>query len=142
MSYLETLSAQHRSCDLALTRIERAAHAGDWEAAGEAQRDFVDRTEAHLSYEENTLFPALERAFPPAAAGPIPVMRSEHQQMRELFEDLALAARDHDASLLADTVQTLLFVMQQHNAKEENMLYPIADRKLPAHAATPQSDSG
>jgi iron-sulfur cluster repair protein YtfE (RIC family) len=135
MSYLETLRAEHRACDLALTRIELAAHGGDWDAADAARQDFAEQTEAHFRYEEEHLFPALAQAFPAAAAGPIPVMQSEHRQMRELFADLVLAVRDRDAALLADTTQTLLFLMQQHNAKEENVLYPMADRGLPPRAA-------
>ena len=141
MSYLETLRAEHRSCDAALVLIEQAAHGGGWDVAGAAQQVFVDQTEAHFRYEEEQLFPALAHAFPAAAAGPIPVMQSEHLQMRELFDDLALAVRKQDAALLADTVQTLLFLMQQHNAKEENVLYPMADRSLPPRAAATPAPS-
>lgn len=32
--------------------------------------------------------------------------------------------------LLADAAETLLFLMQQHNSKEETVLYPMADRML------------
>ena len=142
MSYLETLRAEHRSCDSALILIEQAVRGGDWDVAGAAQHVFVDQTEQHFRYEEEHLFPELAQAFPAAAAGPIPVMLSEHRQMRELFDDLGLAVRKRDAALLADTMQTLLFLMQQHNAKEENVLYPMADRELPPHAASMQTKVG
>ncbi|MEJ2117625.1 MAG: hemerythrin domain-containing protein, partial [Alphaproteobacteria bacterium] len=59
----------------------------------------------HFRYEEEHLFPELAQAFPAAAAGPIPVMLSEHSQMRELFDDLGLAVRKRDAALLADTMK-------------------------------------
>ena len=60
-------------------------------------------------------------------------MRSEHAQMRELFDELRDAIGRHDASALADAADTLLLVMQQHNVKEENVLYPMADRTV-AHS--------
>jgi hypothetical protein len=41
-----------------------------------------------------------------------------------------LAAQD--APAVGDVVDTLLLVLQQHNAKEEAVLYPLADRELPA----------
>ena len=132
MSYLDTLSSQHRECDQAFTRIERSAIRGDWENALLAMQEFVDSMNAHFQYEEKELFPALERVRPMVAKGPVPIMLAEHQQMRELFNDLSHALCDHNRELLADTAQTLLFVMQQHNAKEENVLYPIADQDLAA----------
>lgn len=133
MSYQEKLSTQHRDCDKAFIPIERHALLGEWDAAIASMNEFVGSMNSHFDYEEQELFPALEQAYPATAAGPIPVMLAEHQQMRELFSDLELALRDRDREQLADTAQTLLFVMQQHNVKEENVLYPIADRELPAH---------
>lgn len=129
MSYQQTLTEQHRACDAQFAKIEQAAHRGDWAAATAAAQAFVDDTEAHFAYEEQTLFPALEAAMP-MAAGPTSVMRSEHAQMREMFEGLREAVAQQDAAALADSVETLLLVVQQHNAKEENVLYPMADRTL------------
>lgn len=130
MSFLEVLSVQHRACDGLLISAEQAAHGGDWPAAFTAARHFVEQTEAHLAYEEQTLFPALEAANPMVAA-PVGVMRHEHAQMRELFSELLMAAQHADAPALGDCVDTLLMLMRQHNAKEENVLYPIADQTLP-----------
>ena len=62
--------------------------------------------------------------------GPSQTMRVEHAQMRALLEQLgdAIAGRDEDAYLgLADT---LLVLMQQHNLKEEGMMYPMLDAAL------------
>lgn len=51
-------------------------------------------------------------------------MRGEHDQMRELLvaAKFALDARDEDD--YSGTAETLLIMMQQHNMKEENILYP------------------
>lgn len=139
MAFQETLTAQHRACDAAFVKIEQAAARGDWQGATSALRAFVDETEAHFGFEEGTLFPALEAAAP-GARGPTTVMRSEHAQMREMFAGLgeALAARDQDA--LTETADILLLVMQQHNAKEENVLYPIADRSLSSELLDARGD--
>jgi len=136
MSYQEILSAQHRACDALIIATEQAAHGGDWPAACEAARRFVEQTQAHLAFEEQTLFPALEAASP-MAAGPVGVMRLEHAQMRELFDELIEATRRADEPALADCINTLLMLMRQHNAKEENVLYPLADRSLPVERVDP-----
>lgn len=129
MSFKETLAAQHRACDAEFSKIEQAAHRKDWAAATSALQAFVDDSEAHFQYEEHTLFPAIEAAAS-MATGPTSVMRSEHAQMRELFNELQDAIGRRDAAALADTAETLLLVMQQHNMKEENVLYPMADRTV------------
>jgi len=129
MSYQEAMTAQHRSCDAAFAEIEQAAHRKDWVAAAEAARIFITQTKAHFRFEEEVLFPALEAATP-MAGGPVSVMCMEHTQMRELFGELRTAADNRDIAFLHDVVETLLLLMQQHNMKEENILYPIADQSL------------
>ncbi|HPE81417.1 MAG TPA: hemerythrin domain-containing protein [Gammaproteobacteria bacterium] len=129
MSFQETLTAQHRACDAEFAKIEQAVHRKDWAAAMSTVQAFVDDTESHFRYEEHTLFPALE-AVAPMAAGPISVMRSEHAQMRELFGELQAAIGRRDVREVIDAAETLFLVMQQHNVKEENVLYPMADRTV------------
>ena len=129
MSFQETLTAQHRACDAEFAKIEQAVHRKDWAAAISTMQAFVDDTEAHFHYEEQTLFPALE-AVAPMAAGPTAVMRSEHAQMRELFDALSAASQTEDADAFADAAETLLLLMQQHNMKEENILYPMCDQAI------------
>lgn len=129
MTYAETLTAQHRACDADLVRAEQMTQRANWHKAEQAVSDFVDHTEAHLSYEEQTLFPQLEAALP-MAAGPTAVMRGEHGQIRTLSSELAVAVAAHDAAAVSDLVETLLLLLQQHNAREEAVLYPLADREL------------
>ena len=50
--------------------------------------------------------------------------------MRELFSELRDALAGCEAMLLADVVETWLLLMQQHNTKEESVLYLIADQTL------------
>jgi hemerythrin-like domain-containing protein len=85
----------------------------------------------HFSREEEVLFPAFEAATG-MTSGPTAVMRMEHRQIEQLMASLqeALDRRDRDEYL--GVSETLLMLMQQHNAKEENILYPMADRSLAA----------
>jgi len=129
MTFSQVLTAQHRACDEELAKIEQAAYRADWSGAAKAARIFIESTEAHFRFEEQVLFPALESTTP-MAAGPVSVMRGEHAQVRDLFGELRGATEKQDASQLADAVETLLLLIQQHNMKEENVLYPIADQSL------------
>ena len=58
------------------------------------------------------------------------IMKSEHRQMRGLMAQLQHAMERRDESEYLDTSETLLIMMQQHNMKEEGMLYPMSDEQL------------
>jgi hemerythrin-like domain-containing protein len=64
------------------------------------------------------------------SGGPTQVMRMEHEQMRALIADMAAAAAAGNAAAYLGASETLNMLMQQHNLKEENMLYPMSDRAL------------
>ncbi len=85
--------------------------------------------EHHFDMEEGVLFPELEEATG-MTDGPTAVMRSEHDEMRRLFEQMAMAMEARYEDEYFDTAETLLILMQQHNMKEEQMLYEMADRQL------------
>ena len=96
--------------------------------------------EAHFAVEEDALFPAFEAASG-SSMGPTRIMRMEHQDMRDLLEDMdeALAAQHQQAFLGLN--DTLLILMQQHNMKEENVLYPMCAQALPEMAALIAEDA-
>ena len=122
------LGEDHHRCDEYFLAAERAVDAQDWDAAQHAFQDFRQATERHLAMEEQVLFVAYEAVA--GAAGPSQVMRREHEQMRELFDDLARALVERAGSEFLGLSETLLVLMQQHNMKEEQMLYPMCDRLL------------
>ena len=122
----------HRRCDDAFIAVEQAVSSGDWAAAESAGTRFIADMEHHFAVEEEALFPALKSATAGAADGPIQVMRMEHEQMRGLLAQLKNAIAKKDARVCLDLTETLLMIMQQHNMKEENILYPMADRSLGA----------
>ncbi|WP_127474834.1 hemerythrin domain-containing protein [Sulfurivermis fontis] len=125
-AYMEN---DHRRCDELFAAAERLVAAGEWSAAAESYGKFHQAIEHHFSMEEDELFPAFEAATG-STLGPTQVMRMEHGQMRSLFQrmDKALTAKDMEEYLGAS--DTLLILMQQHNMKEEQMLYPMSERAL------------
>jgi hemerythrin-like domain-containing protein len=129
-TFSEYMGSDHQRCDELFALAEQAADAGDAKAV-DAHEAFVAAMEHHFGMEEGVLFPAFEEATG-SSMGPTAVMRHEHEQMRQLFAQMSeeLEAGDYGAYL--GTAETLLILMQQHNAKEEQILYPMSDRALAA----------
>jgi hemerythrin-like domain-containing protein len=132
-SFAATLTADHRHCDRLLAIVEAAVGGGDWATVHREAGVFGDAMEHHFHYEEAVLFPALEDRSP-MAAGPTGVMRMEHAQMRRLLGELAAAVAGHSADDCLGVLETLHLITQQHNVKEEGILYPMADRALAPEA--------
>lgn len=127
------MADDHRQCDDEFAAAERAAKSGDWAKAASSLTVFRDAMERHLGAEESTLFPAFEAATG-MTMGPTRVMRMEHVQIRGLLDDLRVAVEMGDAASFSGQAETLLILMQQHNLKEENILYPMCDEHLAAQA--------
>ena len=125
----EYMTAKHRECDEFFSEAETAVAEGNWPVALEKWQLFAVELSQHLEQEEETLFPQFEQATG-MTAGPTQVMRMEHQQMRALIQELdnALAAKEKSEYL--GLSETLMVMMQQHNMKEEMMLYPMMAQHL------------
>lgn len=125
----EFMTGDHRRCDEIFAEAEAAVDGGDWALAADKTDAFIEATEQHFSMEENVLFPAFE-ARTGMTQGPTQVMRGEHAQMRELFARMREALVNKDGDNFLGTTETLLVMMQQHNMKEEGILYPMTDQHL------------
>lgn len=125
----ECMSDHHQACDGLFAAAEAAALAEDWAACQAAGRDFAAAVARHFEAEESLLFPACVAANG-VARGPVSVMLGEHELMRELLADLEGAAKAGDATAFQDAADTLLILMQQHNLKEERILYPLCDQSI------------
>ncbi len=125
----QVLENHHKHCDDAFADAEEAVAKGRWDTAEALQERFRGEMEKHFQTEETTLFPAYEAATG-EGGGPTAVMRMEHGQMRGLMDAMGAAARARDRDTYAGNAETLLIMMQQHNMKEENILYPMCDRAL------------
>ena len=95
---------------------------------------FVDT--CHHTKEEELLFPALEEVGVSRESGPIGVMLREHQQGREYVVKMKTAlARyiDDDGAAAGDLItsaRAYIALLIQHIDKENNVLFPIAERNL------------
>lgn len=126
---LEFMGGDHKVCDDLFASAEAAVADKNWDSA----RGLFDRFEAamahHLAMEEEVLFPAFE-ARTGMTMGPTQVMRSEHEQMRDLIASMARAVAESGQDRYLGLSETLNMLMQQHNLKEENVLYPMTDQVL------------
>ncbi len=113
---------------------------GDWEAAARHFSDFEKATGRHFDMEEGVMFPAFESATG-MSMGPTEVMRMEHSQMREVFAAMAEGMRLRNKAAYLGASETLLMLMQQHNLKEEQMLYRMADQVLAGEQAAAVLDA-
>lgn len=125
---LALFTQDHRRCDELWAELEQAG--GDPERARLLWTQFEHAMRQHFAMEEEVLFPALEDATGMHGGGPTQVMRMEHAQMKGMLEQMAadVAGGRLDAAL--DHGDTLLMLIQQHNVKEESVLYPMAQHVL------------
>lgn len=128
------MSDDHRHCDDLFAAVEAELGNGESTRASEAFAAFSAAISAHFSAEETLLFPAFEAATG-MTCGPTAVMRDEHRQMREQIAAAAAALAAGDADAYFGEAETLLILMQQHNVKEEGILYPMCDRQLAGNVA-------
>lgn len=120
------------------SRLEagRAVEASDLEASVDFIRGFADR--CHHGKEEDLLFGAMEEAGIPREGGPIGVMLHEHTLGRNYVMGMAEAiaafkAGEHTAAArIAQNARAYASLLSQHIYKEDNILYPMAERVLSA----------
>uniref|UniRef100_Q47HC9 Hemerythrin HHE cation binding region n=1 Tax=Dechloromonas aromatica (strain RCB) TaxID=159087 RepID=Q47HC9_DECAR len=125
------MTDDHRHCDDLFAEAEQAVGKGNLDLAQATFGHFRSAVLAHFNTEETTLFPTFE-AKTGMTMGPTQVMRMEHGQMRALMEEAADALKAGKTEDYLGLADTLLIMVQQHNMKEENMLYPMCDQHLSA----------
>lgn len=122
------MTADHKTCDDKFAAAEETVADGNWNEAAASFNAFRDGMTHHFKMEEEVIFPTLASSGGPS--GPVQVMLMEHEQIRGLLEQMVAAVAQKDAQTYSGLSETLLIVMQQHNYKEENILYPIVDQFL------------
>ena len=131
------MTASHRQCDEVFAEAESAVAENNWPAAKQKWQEFSRELEAHIQAEETILFPLFERATG-MTSGPTQVMRMEHEQMRALANELGQALSTEKQKEFLGLSETMIVMMQQHNMKEESMLYPMSEM----HLAEPEKVAG
>jgi hemerythrin-like domain-containing protein len=82
--------------------------------------------------EEKVMFPSFEARSASAHCNPTPVMIMEHEQMRKLVSDMRVDINSKNKDHFFGLSETLMMTMQQHNMKEEQMMYPMVDEAMEA----------
>ncbi|HUW38162.1 MAG TPA: hemerythrin domain-containing protein [Rhodocyclaceae bacterium] len=123
------MNKDHRDCDAAFARAGNMAAAGDYAGLERDGGAFLREIERHIEIEEKLLFPAFEEKTG-MTSGPTETMCMEHEQMHGMFARMRAAIEAKDAKQYLDTAETLHMLLQQHNMKEETMMYPMLDQAL------------
>ena len=128
----EYLSADHGRCDGLFATMEDKASVslGDAKVAYE---EFAKSTERHFQMEERVMFLEFETKTG-MTQGPTQMMRHEHAQMRTLIAQMGEALEAQNKDKFFGLSETLMILMQQHNMKEEQMLYTMAQQHLSAES--------
>ena len=131
-SIKDFLTQDHRDCDEIFSQMEEAVANKSSDAIAKFEA-FHDALTNHFKMEETVAFPEFE-AKTGMTQGPTQVMMMEHEQMRGLLSQMveALGAKDDDKFF--GLSETLMILMQQHNMKEEQMLYTMIQQHLGSDA--------
>lgn len=121
------MSFDHKRCDELYAEAEAAWNDGDSEGAAQLLKSFDLGMKRHLGEEENILFPAFAAATG-MEGGPVQVMLMEHDQMRGVLTQMQEAIEAGDLDTAFANGDTMVILMQQHNVKEEGILYPMLEQ--------------
>lgn len=124
----EYLTNDHKKCDELFADMEKSA-SSSLSDAHELCEAFISDIERHFQMEERVMFPEFE-AKTGMTQGPTAMMRQEHAQMRILAQQLKDALENENKDRFFGLSETLMILLQQHNMKEEQMLYPMAQQHL------------
>ena len=123
------LTADHRICDELFAKLETSVVKKNWVMAKNNFEDFSKDLIHHFDMEEKIFFPVFEENTG-MSCGPTQVMKMEHEQMRFILNQLENDLKKEDDRHFLGLSETLMMLMQQHNMKEEQMLYKMADMHL------------
>jgi regulator of cell morphogenesis and NO signaling len=131
----ETLGAalerEHREIDGGIEAFIAALPAG--KAETEPLVRSMDGLRRHIYLEEEFLFPPLRAA---GMMVPLFVMVRQHGELWDAMRALdAVLAADAGADALLESCRGLLDLLDQHNSKEEPIIYPQADTVLTERAS-------
>jgi hemerythrin-like domain-containing protein len=142
MEAIEMLMAEHRIIEQVLVCLEKLADKSEAEKKLDAAsaieavdflRTFADK--CHHAKEENRLFRMLEtKGMMSRDAGPTAVMRAQHEQSRGYVRAMSEAAEAADMAgspaKFARAAREYAALLRAHIQKEDQILYPAAERML------------
>lgn len=126
MKITDALRGEHGVFYAQFERIRKAIDGGaSLDELQGATRTLAAALLSHAAIENNIFFPALDAKI--GGMGPLAVMRHEHQDIEGGFLELDSVA---DTSVLKSRLDELMEYAIDHFAKEENVLFPLAERSL------------
>ncbi len=146
MEATQILTSEHRVIERVIQALDTAAgqlqmghpvRPGFFIEATDFIKGFADG--CHHKKEEGVLFKTLVANGMPVRGGPVAVMLYEHEQGRGFTRALREAASRLESDPSARDVvianaRNYSALLRQHIQKEEHVLFPMADRLLPAEA--------
>ena len=138
MKATEQLKEEHRAIKMMLRILEaiskRVKKGGPipkarLENVMEFVKVFVDK--CHHGKEEELLFPAMEEEGVSREGSPIAVMLAEHDMGRGYVKAMSEAVSSGDSKKFVENAEKYIQLLEQHIDKEDNILYMIADIRLP-----------
>ena len=145
MEATDMLMAEHRVIERVLMALEKAVRRmeagqvvrpGFFLDAAEFIRGFAD--ECHHRKEEGVLFKALADNGMPAEQGPLATMLYEHEKGRQFTRGMSTAAKkwqNGKTTAKNEVISNALSyagLLRQHISKEDQVLFPMANRIIPA----------
>ena len=88
---------------------------------------FKSELERHIIWEEDILFPVFERKTGIKDGGPTSVMRTEHIQIKNHLQEIKKKLHAKKIQDPCKEEVALFKMLESHNEKEENILYPGID---------------
>ena len=123
---LEFMSIDHDRLDSKI-RTYSAEKLVDIERAESIFLSFKSELERHIVWEEDILFPVFERKTGIKDAGPTSVMRIEHIEIKKYLQEIKRKLHVKKIQDPCKEEVALFKVLESHNQKEENILYPGID---------------
>lgn len=143
MKPTEELMNDHAAISIVLSIMKKIASdiksgnefkASDVEKIIDFLKEFADKCHHHK--EEKVLFPAMEDAGISRDNGPVGVMLYEHTIGREFIAAMTSSLNDFNSgnqqasNNLAEAMAQYVNLLQNHIMKENNILFPMADKVL------------
>jgi regulator of cell morphogenesis and NO signaling len=102
----------------------------------EKVKQFMEQLEPHSEREEGALFPLMAK-YIGKESGPIAVMEYEHEMakkylrtFKEETSQLSKPLKKEEATVMANHVVQAYLILTEHFMKEENVLFPMAEKLL------------
>ncbi|HVN86895.1 MAG TPA: hemerythrin domain-containing protein [Candidatus Binatia bacterium] len=139
---IDLLSSQHQDVLARLDTVESTLTNGAAATVAGFASFLAGEVGQHFDLEEQALFPVLARHIG-SDSGPLAVMNAEHARFRELLADLCAAVRADDSAAQHAHAIELIELLRAHIAKEDHVLFPMAQRLLsPAEHAEVNERAG